>query len=302
MSVFESIPTISTALDMLEKYKDINILVNDNDYNEEHYNKFDKLDILKICKHKLYHSIKITKEFVKFYLDMFIFHNNKLVRVDVNGFGDNKYAVFRYENKDGEVIATLHKFWQDRLLIQNNRCYTNKRNLNESYIQIEQKNINKIKPNIIDRLEGPIYNFGKELKTIFENDDSDGLIDYLIKYPKIGRYCYENISCDLSIINLAALYGAVRCFKYLILTYGYEKDEMNSFVASIGGNYEIYHICEQNNDITYNLSLKYAIKYHCNELAQHDYYNGTFETSGIIKLCLDNYNYEMLKFVYDIIN
>ncbi|EAX87037.1 hypothetical protein TVAG_218940 [Trichomonas vaginalis G3] len=67
-----------------------------------------------------------------------------------------------------------------------------------------------------------------------------------------------------SIINLAALYGSVSIFKYLIVSYVALPKDLTEF-AVIGGNYEIIRICTQSG-LDFSSAITAAVEYHRNDI------------------------------------
>lgn len=91
-------------------------------------------------------------------------------------------------------------------------------------------------------------------------------IDLKIKSNYENRQFSEE---TLSLIEYAALFGAVDVFKFLLLKNASLSTNLPKYAVT-GGNYEIIHILEQNG-IKFNNeeSLNAAIKYHRNELVQY---------------------------------
>ena len=292
---------VKNALNVLEPYKGIVRALEQNDFNEDDYKTFNKVNVLEVCKHKLYYSLDYAKAFILFYLNIFIFHNDKVVKVPRTCYGSKeKYYVLRHENKNGVAIAALYKEYREpRCVIQNNGAFSLKRGIHECHLQLEQRTTKFVDSNIVNYIEEPLINFG-DMKEYLLNDDVDGLFGYFYKHPNVldnNWYRYAEIGCDMNVLQLSILFGAVRCFKRIILEYGYKADKNNSVVAAIGGNCEIFHICVQNNDIDYEIAFINAVKFHRNDIAEYAYIRITPDMNKVIELCVDNFNYEVLEYI-----
>lgn len=100
----------------------------------------------------------------------------------------------------------------------------------------------------------------------FHSSTNTNLDQKLNSFYENSLFSFEN---NISLIEYAALFGAVDVFKYLILNGATVSCDLPKF-SIIGGNYEIIHILEQNgvkfDDTKY---LDIAIKYHRNELVEY---------------------------------
>ena len=91
----------------------------------------------------------------------------------------------------------------------------------------------------------------KEIARIIRDDDVSDLVDYSSS-PGVNlkKLAAIRVSCEKSQylippLTYAAMYGSVKCFKYLIMNQVPLMDDISHF-AIYGGNYDIIHICEQN--------------------------------------------------------
>lgn len=133
------------------------------------------------------------------------------------------------------------------------------------------------------------YDFQNETKPLhrYSRAEKEAEIEkaYNIFEPKTILYCLLNDdaetlpevmgdNCNINammvngypLITLAAKYGSVRCFKYLLLN-GATYQSTTFENAFLGNNYEIIHLCEQNCEATPRCSIN-AILSHHNETAR----------------------------------
>lgn len=79
-------------------------------------------------------------------------------------------------------------------------------------------------------------------------------------FEKIRMLHKKNITC----IEIAALFGSLQIFKFLLMSNAYITDRLTKFAVA-GGNSEIVHLCDQKN-LNFSQCLKYALKYGHDEL------------------------------------
>ncbi|OHT06598.1 hypothetical protein TRFO_25345 [Tritrichomonas foetus] len=111
----------------------------------------------------------------------------------------------------------------------------------------------------------------QEIIEIIRKDNIDALKAYIFDhniedYTTIKYSFNENEKCTIlqkdkpTLLEIAAFFGAVKCFKYFLLN----NDKVSFILAKYavaGGNTEIIHICAQNKCIFVH-TLNIAVKYH----------------------------------------
>lgn len=86
---------------------------------------------------------------------------------------------------------------------------------------------------VVKLLPSELNPFETDLYNLMKNDDVETLIQYSSK-----------LKFREDLMDVAALYGAIKCFKYLLQS-GMKIEEMTMRCAIHGNNYEIIHILEQ---------------------------------------------------------
>lgn len=121
--------------------------------------------------------------------------------------------------------------------------------------------------------------FGNEITMILRTDDidkfqeiltKDGAFDLEIRIPPIILHGSELLQHNPTLILAASFYGAVKCFKYLLLNKAQilKCDEYYNYIshfAVAGGNIEIVRILSQNG-INFVDDLAVCVEYHQNEI------------------------------------
>ena len=101
----------------------------------------------------------------------------------------------------------------------------------------------------------------------------------------------------ISLIDYAAFFGSVKCFKFLLLN---DSELINTAKYAVaGGNFEIIHLCEQNHAL-FEGTYKAAIKFHQNDIFRYLYENKIEEIKDLTKLakkCILYDNYEILSYL-----
>lgn len=106
------------------------------------------------------------------------------------------------------------------------------------------------------------------IASVIKNDDIEKLQELSAQddfdfNAKFEFSLYERnslLNSNPSLIEYSAFYGAINCFKYLLINNAKITNNIIEFVIA-GENLEIFHICEQN-DIDFSKGLEKAIKYH----------------------------------------
>ena len=102
---------------------------------------------------------------------------------------------------------------------------------------------------------------------------------------------------NVSLIDYAAFFGSIKCFRFLFLNGSTIKTTFKYAIA--GGNHEIIHQCEQNQPI-FEGSYESAIEFHRNEIFYYLYENKIIEFNDFTKLgeeCIEHSNYEVLEYL-----
>ena len=133
---------------------------------------------------------------------------------------------------------------------------------------------------------------------------SQGKFDF---NQKIAPSLYERFSFinkeNVSIIDYAAFFGSIKCFKFLLKN---GSNIMNSYKYAVaGGNKEIIKICEQKY-AAFNGVCAAAVRFHRNDIFRNIYYKEMQFSTSEIKLkklrelgllCLLFNNYEVFSFL-----
>ena len=118
------------------------------------------------------------------------------------------------------------------------------------------------------------------------NSKFHSLEEFMEKHGKIRRSIYERksvVNKNLTLIEYAAFYGSVKCFKYLLMNEC--KLDMAAKYAVAGSNSEIIHICQQHK-ATFDGSLLLSIRYHRWEITEWllETLNVQFNALMVVKL------------------
>ncbi|OHT06086.1 hypothetical protein TRFO_26006 [Tritrichomonas foetus] len=106
-----------------------------------------------------------------------------------------------------------------------------------------------------------------------------------------------DMQMTLSLINIAAFCGSVKCFKFLWMNHAEIERENIGICAVFGNNWEIVHICDQSG-YSFQSTLPISIQYHYNSLTKWLIENQKDDfDSSLIKLCLQFNNYKILKYL-----
>lgn len=111
---------------------------------------------------------------------------------------------------------------------------------------------------------------------------------------------FTTFSKGVPLIEYAAYYGSINCFKFLLMSGSELKDDLFSF-AIFGGNYDIIHILEDHH-APISLALRTSICIHQNELTDYFRDSHELEINDLVKACsINNYNMStLLPFLCDI--
>ena len=125
--------------------------------------------------------------------------------------------------------------------------------------------------NLVNNDYKHVFDFAEEgtvERAIFD-DDVEKLIFILSEVEKQDNIpLYKNDFCRIivgaNMLGTAALFGSVKCFKYLIMNGEIPNVEVSK-LAIAGGNNEIVHLCEQNGSM-FDDCLNVSVSYHRFEL------------------------------------
>ncbi|OHT07386.1 hypothetical protein TRFO_24397 [Tritrichomonas foetus] len=113
-----------------------------------------------------------------------------------------------------------------------------------------------------------------------------------------GKPYSQNEQLDkVSFLQYSAFYGSLFCFKYLLINNAEIENENLGIFAISGNNYEIIHLCDQN-ECSFHNSLPMAIQYHYHSLAEWLIENQKdIITENTLSLCIRHHNYITLKYL-----
>ncbi|OHS99938.1 hypothetical protein TRFO_33546 [Tritrichomonas foetus] len=122
-------------------------------------------------------------------------------------------------------------------------------------------------------------------------------IDINAKY-EMNRYNILNERRSLSCLEYSALYGSVKCFKYLISNQATINKNTLSGYAIIGNNSEIIHLCDEN-ECSFSKTLKLSIQFHHHHLTEWLIENEKDKTqTNLIAHCIHFHNYKTLQSLF----
>ena len=311
--------------------------------------KYNKEFLINIFNNRmLYCSPKEYKEYIKLFVDLFVLNNDFEIKDDVSNFYEKNYTktVFGYiviDKLTNIELCEIHTNLDDyvssvgvndnelrfeyMMEFYNNGGYYRDQKITEYSFKPrisgfdendEFKGIKEIKNKIITYMS--IQNYQsftfERLTEILENDDVDALIKILSKpienisdkFVVHVRNCCDNEKY-INLVELIVVYGAVKCFKYLILN-KYLDEYLNKFgkrvlmqFIIISNNYEILHLFENNYpQVQWHDNINTVICYHRNEFLfymlnncedQQEIFNHN-SINYIFGYCLSNYNYKAL--------
>ena len=142
------------------------------------------------------------------------------------------------------------------------------------------------------------------LEYYIKEDDIDSFQDYL------SEKMYSNLNYPIrletdqpphfvawdtriSLLNLAAFYGSVKIFKYLLLNNCETSDDTFSYAVA-GGSMEIIRICDQKS-FKFKNCLKASVQFHRRDIAEWILLNFDFEEVSLWD-CINYHNYEAFLF------
>lgn len=123
------------------------------------------------------------------------------------------------------------------------------------------------------------YKPEKTIVDIIAEDDVEALQE-IVAAPgtDLNHYYHVKEGNLLTLIQISAFFGSIKCFKYMLLNGAdlykeciFQKNKKSSTItpfAIMGGNIEIIRILEQHNFHTTAEHLKYAIRHHHSEIFQ----------------------------------
>ena len=115
--------------------------------------------------------------------------------------------------------------------------------------------------------------------------------------PSLYERCSFINKEDVSLVDYAAFFGSIKCFRFLLLNGQKIKSTFKYAVA--GGNLEIIHHCEQN-QTSFERSYQAAIEFHRNDIFYYLYENKIIQFNNLTRLgeeCIRYDNYEILEYL-----
>ena len=143
----------------------------------------------------------------------------------------------------------------------------------------------------------------KEMISLIQKDDADGLASYLSKNPTIditkqqrlkseGYYCYLiGYSSSVSLINLCCFFGSLNCFKYFLMKNCTITQQTLEFSIA-GGNQEIINTLKEKGH-SFEKCLETSVVHHRYELTNWLLQN--YECKPVsLPTCIEYYNFDAL--------
>lgn len=139
-----------------------------------------------------------------------------------------------------------------------------------------------------------VYDFG-ESGTIGRSIFDDDVDDLCNSYGKINNTStcriqiseFNFIQSEGTLLETAALFGSIKCFKFLVMNDEKISENVCKF-AVMGGNIEIIHLCE-NEGLKFDDCLIHAVQYHRFEIFEWLNYHFTYKELKLDK-CLYYFN------------
>lgn len=233
----------------------------------------------------LYRAASIRYRLIKYYVELV----QKLTNmVDIVEFL-RKYLFFGFSISAYDFIHALKDskiLNEDEVIKTEKRCLINR----QIFFDYEPNEIiAAVKEDDVDSLQ-----------TITSTPGFD--IDSMINDIFLPTRVLENKS--ISLIRYSALFGSVKCFKYLLLNHAsIEQNSLlysSSFTAQTyaiaGGNTEIIRLVEQQGILPIKEEIKLAIMFHHSEIVQWliERFQVTSLDEIYLKLCIDSENFKYL--------
>ena len=172
-----------------------------------------------------------------------------------------KESVLIYRNKD-YIPKNIDKLQKNdwRLHLK----YIQEGNHLELLVAIKNDNIDKLQEISAQS------NFDYNQNILFSPYEIYSFISVLeIEYSTYEKHSFVE-SKEISLIDYAAFFGSIKCFKFLLLN-GADLSNTGKYAVA-GGNLEIIHLCEQNN-ISFIEADEAAIEFHRNDIFYYLYDN-----------------------------
>ena len=257
----------------------------------------------KDLKYKSFIEIEITDDFN--YLKGLIFLIKELFSLSSNP-QNLEILFFNLENylknntNDGDLITNVLLYFK-KIRIKQNEVIPNIFSFFKTKFPIigqnlENKQFNELNQSLLssrDQYEDVIKNDDCEKYQSLVTDKID--FDY-IHHLQLSFDATRNFEVlHISHLDIAALYGSIDIFKYLIMNGSDMSKDIPSF-AIFGGDFEIIRILEQKG-ISFNDKFYDSIRFHRYEISDWLLSNYSCEYVSLCS-CINVYNYEAFLFLY----
>ncbi|OHS92857.1 hypothetical protein TRFO_12216 [Tritrichomonas foetus] len=261
------------------------------------------IKILKKCEES---NFGILERFISFILDSFI-----IMLKDRRYKDSNMVALFIHYLLDQEILSLNKLIFHPRFHFIPMRLPT----IFVDYVQSDS--IYNCNIDIIDyEIHKTCCNLCREIDTVFEiiqNDNIDAFQQFLYEsklninhlYCKsmyerhflLNSYSVGSYQKKFTLIDYAASYGSIKCFKYLLNNHAEYKTKSLGQYAILGNNKEIIHICDQNG-CTFHNTIPITIQYHYHSLTKWLIDNNKDQIpKNLMQLCFECYNYVIIKYL-----
>ena len=184
-------------------------------------------------------------------------------------------------------------------------------NLYEIFSKFFKENFPQFLEKFVDTFSKISDKFEKIKNNVFIqsiiNDDENKLQESIIasqtNLNSLIYFPFINNKCSITLIGCCALFGSIKCFKYLLLNGANLEIGVNNLAAA-GGNMEIIKICEQNGYPVSQGALYMAISYHKYELFKKLYFygeefhpNSKYDNLFLISSSAKNCSFKILEYL-----
>lgn len=225
----------------------------DTDINNFNYNDKFAQDLF---IHKFTYSYIYDIDYIRRFYKLFIIENkNKFLNIDL--LNDSKEGILVLKTDEDGFIGYFIKS-------NNNIIY-----IGDNPITIYANDINKIfSENFFENAKiRTEISYISDIEEVIKKDDIDKLQNMLINDDHKDMYLNVNsIFNEMTLINLAELHGAIKCFKFLLMNNYPQSHGITEECVVYGGNFEILHILENQKKINYYNIIENSIKFHKNDI------------------------------------
>lgn len=254
----------------------------DNDINNFNYNDKFAYDLF---IHKFTYSYIYDINYIRRFYKLFIIENkDKFLNIDLLN-----------DSKEGILILKTDKIGFIGYFVKsdNNIIY-----IGDNPITIYANDINKIfSENFFENAKiRTETDHITDIEEIIKKDDIEELQNMLINDDhKDMHFNVNSIFNEMTLINLAELHGAIKCFKFLLINNYPQSYGITETCVIYGGNLEILHILENENMVDNYRLIKNSIRFHKNNI--FDYIINKIDKIHIGSLFMHSilyYNYYVL--------